>query len=85
VSADARSERAAVSALRTSQGGAAGRWTAAGTADRGTITIRYANGNVQRMTYRVLRERKYCSARGCDVELDGRWYGRTSAVGTCRH
>ena len=48
-----------------------GRWVAVGDDLNGSLELQFANGNVERRAY-VFKKRG-----GGDIELDGRWYGRS--------
>lgn len=59
------------SAGRNRSGAGAGRWVAVGDDMTGSLELQFSNGNVERRAY-VFKKRG-----GGDIELDGRWYGRS--------
>jgi hypothetical protein len=56
---------------RSRQDGSAGRWTATGTAAQGQLRLMHNSGSVEQHTY------VFQKPGGGDIELDGRWYGRS--------
>jgi hypothetical protein len=65
------------SAFSNSQNAGAGRWTATGDRARGQIRLVFNNGQVEQHAYAFVKQG--------DIELDGRWYGRSpDKGGRCR-
>ena len=57
-----------------SRSGYAGKWTADGDGQNGTVTLRYRNGQAERLRYQK---------SGPDIVLNGKKYGRLGD-GNCR-
>jgi len=64
-------------AFRNSQNAGAGRWTATGDRARGQVRLVFNNGQVEQHAFVFVKQG--------DIELDGRWYGRSpDKGGRCR-
>jgi len=66
------------------EGKGAGRWTVAGNGRRGKVTLRFRDGRTEALRYEFYRKRRYCSNRGCDINFNGRHYGREAIGKRCR-
>jgi hypothetical protein len=71
------------SATSYGSGGGTGRWSAAGANGAGTLRLAFSDGTVQAAKFRVT---EMCRGSGvaCDLEVDGRWFGRDSKMNSCR-
>jgi hypothetical protein len=66
------------------QGGGVGRWSVVGGASgEGTLKLAFSDGNVQTFSVRI-KEMCRGSQVACDLEVDGRWFGRDSKLNSCR-
>ena len=64
-------------------GSKVGSWSGPAQGDQGTLEVRPDRASPFKLTYRILREKRFCSPAGCDLELDGLRYGLDPTMGNC--